>query len=163
MGLGGVTTLNFIVDASCSLLPSMGNAVSGYCTVYNANAVSPPYKGQRIMVIPAGAVTTTTMDWDAGTPSAYPRALSSYVAQLQKVNATPENRVDSLERELKEIRYYLPTIKKLVGEFASASMRVSAVVNKLGRKHDPAAAWDIALQKDVLTGPIDDDEYSEIL
>lgn len=150
----------YMVNASCSLLPP-GGSLALYCTEHHGN-VFDSLKSQGVVVIPSGSVTTT-LDWDAGTPSAYPRALSSYVAQLQRVNQTLENRVDSLEQELKEIRYYLPTIKKLVGEYTSASMRVSAVVDRLGRKYDPAAAWNIALEKDVITGPIDDEEYSEIL
>jgi len=105
---------------------------------------------------------TTMTDWTSGPPSAYPRELSRYVAQLQIVNQTLETRVDLLEKELTEFRMYLPTIRKLTREYGSAASRVSAVLTRLGRKYDPAEAWKIAEKKDALPGP-PGDEYSEIM
>jgi hypothetical protein len=115
-------------------------------------------------IIDFSAGTVTTVDWGtSGPPSAYPRALSAYIDQLQSVNQGLETRVDLLERELAEFRLYLPTIKKLTYEYSSAAERVSACVSRIGRKYDPAEAWKIATEKDVLKGPVTDEDYSEIL
>src|ERR1700687_1107927 len=110
----------------------------------------------RGFVVPSG---TTMTDWTCGPPSAFPRELSRYVVQLQRVNQTLETRV---EKELTEFRMYLPTIRKLTREYGSAASRGAVVLTRLGRKYDPPEAWKIAEKKDALPGP-PGDEYSEIM
>jgi hypothetical protein len=149
-------------DASIDLTGRVG-CYSGWNVVVASvkDAYSNAFKSQGL-IVPMETATYMT-DCSSGPPSAYPRALSHYVAQLQEVNHTLETRVDLLERELAEVRAYLPTIRKLTCEYGSAASRVSALVDRLGRKYNPAEAWKVALQKDALTGPITDEEYSEIL
>ena len=82
---------------------------------------------------------------------------TGYINHLQAVNRTLENRVEQLEGKLAEIQVFMPTIKKLVGEYGSAAHRVSTALTQLGRSYDPAQAWKTALEKDVLTAPLDED------
>jgi len=161
---GGVVYLGEVAGSNFSGL------LCGHYANQNVNAAVESVRGvfnnvlagQGIINFPAGTVTTVDCG-TAGSPSAYPHALSSYIEQLQTVNQGLEARVDFLEKELAEFRLYLPTIRKLSREYSSAAERVSATLSRLARKYDPAEAWRIATEKDLLKGPITDEDYSEIL
>jgi hypothetical protein len=103
--------------------------------------------------------TTGTVSFEAAptSPSSFPKFAAGYINHLYMVNRTLEHRVEDLEQELNDIRAYWPTIKKLVAEYGAATDRVSLALSQLGRDYNPAQAWRIAQERDVLKEPMEED------
>ena len=103
-----------------------------------------------------GSTAALFADTFIGSPSAYPVTTTEYIEYLQTAKRNLESRVSELETSLGEIQVYLPTMKKLIGEYSAASTRVENCIKDMTAKYGARTALEIARKKDVLeTVPVD--------
>jgi hypothetical protein len=158
--------LSFVEDSASSCLPDGRRTFGTFwsdkgLSKYQAVAVQldgllDEFNNHSTCVL-VGTTGTVTFGDAPSSPSAFPKVAAGYINHLHSVNRTLEYRVEELEQRLNEMQVYWPTIKKLVAEYGSASGRVSTALSHLGRAYNPEQAWKIALERDVLSAPMEED------
>jgi hypothetical protein len=114
--------------------------------------------GMNWTICGASAVSATGVMLSS--PSSVPWGWE-YVEQLQTDKRNLETRVQSLEVELKEMRTYWPTVRRLIQEHTAAADRVASIVRGLSAKQGSRGALEIARKCDRLERPLDE-HFEEI-
>jgi hypothetical protein len=134
--------------SSCSFTPSLTrvqDVTNTYIELYRK--MNPNWIATTAILESSGTVSP---------PSSYPITASDYIEYLQSENLNLETRVSYLEAQLREIQVYLPTMKKLLTDYRSATSRVELMVRDLSAKHGPRTGLEIAKRRDVLESPAED-------